>query len=152
MQEEPIDAMAAETLGLLASIGIRKAKPFAPDARMKKILSEAAAVGNATARAISYYPRDVRHHLYPNSGWVNPYISGHEFLDEGVRNLDARTFYYFLALGISPAPSIKMIGAGSQYTVAFGEADDSPFDGGKNLQSALAAEYPGQGFLVFRPL
>jgi hypothetical protein len=56
VQEEPIDAMAAETLGLLASIGIRKGKPFAPDARMKKILSEAAAVGNATARAISYYP------------------------------------------------------------------------------------------------
>src|SRR5882724_9922852 len=31
----------------------REGKPFAPDARMKKILSEAAAVGNATVRALA---------------------------------------------------------------------------------------------------
>jgi hypothetical protein len=37
-----------ETLCLLAAIGIEKGKPFAPDARMQKILTEAAAVGNAT--------------------------------------------------------------------------------------------------------
>jgi hypothetical protein len=34
------------TLGLWASIGIQKGKPFAPDARIKAILTEAAAVGN----------------------------------------------------------------------------------------------------------
>jgi hypothetical protein len=51
VQEEPADATDPETLGLLASIGIEKGKPFAPDARMKKILAEAAAVANATARA-----------------------------------------------------------------------------------------------------
>lgn len=47
VQEEPADALDPETLGLLASIGIKKGKPFAPDTRMKKILTEAAAVGNA---------------------------------------------------------------------------------------------------------
>lgn len=56
VQEEPTEAIDADTLGLLASIGIQKGKPFAPDARMKKILSEAAAVGNATARALSFSP------------------------------------------------------------------------------------------------
>ena len=45
VQEEPSEAIDPETLGLLASIGIEKGKPFAPDARMKKILTEAAAVG-----------------------------------------------------------------------------------------------------------
>jgi hypothetical protein len=114
VQEEPTDAIDAETLGLLASIGIQKGKPFAPDVRMKKILSEAAAVGNATACALSFHPRDPRYHLYPNSSWVNPFISGAHFLDDGARNLDARTFYYFLALGISPAQSLKLVGAGSQ--------------------------------------
>jgi hypothetical protein len=54
VKEEPNDALDTETLGLLASIGIEKGKPFAPDARMKKILTEAAAVGNATARAIVF--------------------------------------------------------------------------------------------------
>ena len=50
VQEEPAEAIDPETLGLLASIGIVKGKPFAPDARMKQILTEAAAVGQATAR------------------------------------------------------------------------------------------------------
>jgi hypothetical protein len=48
VQEEPNEALDPETLGLLAAIGIEKGKPFAPDARMQKILTEAAAVGNAT--------------------------------------------------------------------------------------------------------
>ena len=52
VQEEPNAAMDPETLGLLASIGIEKGKPFKPDARMKKILTEAAAVGAITARAL----------------------------------------------------------------------------------------------------
>ena len=44
-------------LGYFAAIGIQKGKPFAPDARMKKILTEAAAVGDATARAIAFHMR-----------------------------------------------------------------------------------------------
>jgi hypothetical protein len=149
VQEEPVEAMDAETLGLLTSIGIQKGKPFAPDARMKKILIEAAAVGNATARAISYNPRDERYHLYPNSAWVNPFISGHEFLDEGARNLDARTFYYFLALGISPAQSIKMVGAGSQYATAFADATGNPFDGSKTYKVHLPPSIPAKDFWSF---
>jgi hypothetical protein len=34
-------------LGQLAAIGIVKGKPFNPDARMKKILTDAAAVGKS---------------------------------------------------------------------------------------------------------
>ena len=41
-------ALDPETLGLLAAIGIEKGKPFSPNDRMKKILADAAAVGNAT--------------------------------------------------------------------------------------------------------
>ncbi len=146
VQEEPVEAIDCETLGLLASIGIQKGKPFTPDARMKKILIEAAAVGNATARAISYSARDARYHVYPNSGWINPFISGHHFLDEGARNLDARTFYYFLALGISPAQSIKMVGAGSQYTVAFREANGNPLDGSETYKLYLPPNVPAKDF------
>ena len=45
VQYEPNEALNPETLGLLAAIGIEKGKEFAPDARMKKILTEAVAVG-----------------------------------------------------------------------------------------------------------
>ncbi len=42
IQDEPIDAIGPEVRGAIAAIGIVKGKPFAPDARMKKLLSEAA--------------------------------------------------------------------------------------------------------------
>ena len=53
VQHEPDDSLEPEVLGIFASIGIKKGKPFAPDARMKAILTDAAAVGNATSRAMS---------------------------------------------------------------------------------------------------
>ena len=51
VQNEPADWVDPDTVGLYAAIGIRKGQPFAPDARMKKTLTEAVAVGNAYARA-----------------------------------------------------------------------------------------------------
>ena len=47
VQHEPADSYNPELAGQLAAIGIVKGKPFKPDARMKKILTDAAAVGNA---------------------------------------------------------------------------------------------------------
>jgi hypothetical protein len=36
---------------------------------MKKILTDAVAVGNATARAVSYRPRDPQVYFYPGKAW-----------------------------------------------------------------------------------
>jgi hypothetical protein len=66
IQEEPLESVDPEVRGLLASIGIQKGKPFEPDARMKSILTDAAAVGNATARAIEFKTRDKEAYFYPN--------------------------------------------------------------------------------------
>ena len=53
VQEEPTASLDPVTLGYFASVGIEKGKPFAPDARMRAILTEAAAVGDGTARAVA---------------------------------------------------------------------------------------------------
>src|SRR5712691_4246672 len=75
VQEEPNEALDPETLGLLAAIGIEKGKPFAPDARMHKILTEAAVVGNATARTIEFRARDKDAYFYPSeSAWFTPFV------------------------------------------------------------------------------
>ncbi|MCP9899466.1 DUF1254 domain-containing protein [Cyanobium sp. Cruz CV13-4-11] len=49
IQEEPPEGADPTTLGLFASIGIVKVKPFQPDARMRTILSDAAKIGAVTA-------------------------------------------------------------------------------------------------------
>jgi hypothetical protein len=63
VQLEPATSFNPELLGQLAAIGIVKGKPFAPDERMKKILTDAAAVGNAAGRSLNFRAAD-----YP--GWA----------------------------------------------------------------------------------
>jgi hypothetical protein len=147
VQEEPVGGIDPETLGLLASIGIEKGKPFAPDERMKKILTESAAVGQATARAITYRSRLKEAKLFPNSAWERPFVGGsYEFLHNGVRLLDARTFFYFYATGVTPAMAAKNVGVGSQYAVAFVDAKGQPFDGGKTYKLHLPPNIPAKNF------
>ena len=57
VQKEPVGALDPEIMGSLAAIGIVKGKPFNPDARMKKILTDAAAIGTAAARTVDWRPR-----------------------------------------------------------------------------------------------
>jgi len=151
VQEEPAAALNPETLGLLAAIGIEKGKPFAPDARMKRILSEAAAVGNATARALVFRSRIKEAYFYPNSAWCTPFVGGsHEFLSQpGVRNLDARAFFFYYATGITPAMAMKMVGVGAQYAVAFVDSEGRPFDGSRTYKVHLPPGIPAKDFWSF---
>ena len=59
VQQEPADSYNPELAGQLAAIGIVKGKPFNPDARMRKILTDAAAVGNAAGRALNWRPQRI---------------------------------------------------------------------------------------------
>jgi len=54
VQMQPATSYDVELAGQLAAIGIVHGKPFNPDARMKKILSDAAAFGQATGRALNW--------------------------------------------------------------------------------------------------
>ena len=151
VQEEPNDALDPETLGVLASIGIEKGKPFAPDERMKKILTESAAVGNATARAIVFKSRLKDAYFYPESAWCTPFVGGsHEFLAQpGVRNLDARTMMFYYATFITPAMAKKMVGVGSQYAGAFVDSEGKPLDGSKTYRIHLPPNIPAKNFWSF---
>ncbi len=54
IQTEPVESVGRERAGLLAAIGIQKGKPFEPDARMKRILTEAAAIGSGLGQGSDY--------------------------------------------------------------------------------------------------
>ena len=154
VQEEPLEAVDPETRGLLASVGIRKGTPFAPDARMQGILAEAAAVANATARAIVFRTRDPDASFYPSSAWQTGWIGGYDFSPGGVLNLDARARTFYLGEGVTPAMGMKMVGVGSQYALAFRDATGAYLDGAKSYRLHLPAGIPAKDFwsvLVYDP-
>jgi hypothetical protein len=134
----------------LTRVGIMKGKPFAPDERMKKILTDAAAVGNATARSISYRPRDPQVYFYPGKAWSTPFVGGsYLFLGDGTRLLDARTMFFYNATGVTPAMAIQMVGKGSQYAIAFVDADKNYLDGSKTYKLTLPPNVPAAEFWSF---
>jgi len=147
VQEEPAAGSDRTTLGLFASIGIEKGKPFAPDARMKKILADAAAIGAVTARTIVYRMREKDGFIYPDGHWRKPFFGGYRFeVAPGVANLDGAAFFYFLATGVTPAMAEKMVGEGSQYPWTALNADGNPFDGGQTYRLHLPKNIPAKRF------
>jgi hypothetical protein len=117
IDREPVEIIDPETRGLIAAIGIRKGKPFAPDEHTREILTDAVAVGNATARTIFFQTNVPDNFLYEGSYWKRGFFGGdYRFLldgDEGAgeRNLDARTALFYMATLNTPAMTMKMVGA-----------------------------------------
>ena len=165
VQEEPATALDPELMGPIAAIGIVKGKPFKPDARMKKIMTEALALANASSRTLFMSPRDPSWYFYPNSAWFNYlFITGYEFetpipeiTKEGVkpfpptgyRTMDARTNFFYGVTGITPAMAMRLTGIGSQYLFAMVDADKNFFDGGKTYKCTLPKGIPEENFWSF---
>ena len=150
IDREPLAMLEPELRGLFASIGIQKGKPFAPDARMKKILTSAVAIGNATSRAILFQPRLEGSFVYLNSGWTTPFVGGsYEWLKDrgdGGRNQDARTAFFYQATVNTPAMVAKNVGVGSQYAVGITDKDSNYLDGSKNYTLHIPANAPAKDF------
>jgi hypothetical protein len=155
IQEETLESVDSEARGLLASIGIKKGKPFEPDARMKRILTDAAAVGNATARSLLFSARDKEAYYYPNSSWKMFFVGKNEnFSPDGILDPDARSYYYYAGSGNSPSCFKKMVGHLSQYAITEHDATGHYLDGAKSYRLHLPPGIPANNFwslLVYDP-
>jgi hypothetical protein len=165
VQQEPATALDPELMGPVAALGIIKGKPFAPDARMKKIMTEALALANATTRSLFMNPRDPSWFYYPGSAWSNfLFQTGYEFetpipqiTKEGVkpypptgyRTMDARTYFFYGVTGITPAMAMRLPGIGSQYLLTMADADKNYFDGAKTYKCTLPKGIPESNFWSF---
>ena len=162
VQREPATSYDPELMGPIAAIGIVKGKPFAPDARMKKIMTEALALANATSRTLFMSPRDPTWFFYPNSSWFNfLFETGYQFETPiplitpqgvkpfpptGYRTMDARTNFFYGITGITPAMAMRLPGAGSQYLLAMTDANKNYFDGAKTYKVTLPKGIPEANF------
>jgi hypothetical protein len=130
---EPAEAFGKELLGRLASLGIVKGEPFAPDARMQRIFQKAAEEGVAMSRVIAFESRQPEARVYPNRMWESPFIGNSSSFDPaGYYNLEARTTFHFTADGITPAMAMQMPeGKGSRYQTTYKDGDGDYLDGNK---------------------
>ncbi len=75
VQEEADGWLDPELAGQLRAVGIVKGQQFEPDDRLKKILADAVAIGNAYARVNTVYPQDEGSYIYhdEHTEWVMAY-------------------------------------------------------------------------------
>jgi hypothetical protein len=155
IQYEPLEMIDPETRGLFASIGIEKGKEFAPDPRMKKILTDAVAIANAASRSIVWHPRTdgtmkgIR--IYPDtdSAWIMAYLGKNVFFngeDGQTMNSDARVMFHYPYTGVTPAMAISVPGVGSDYGIAFIDSNKKAFDGSRNYKLHIPADVPAKDF------
>ena len=150
IQKEPLSFIGAELRGQAGAIGIIKGKKFNPDKRMKDILVDSVAVGNATSRAILMRPRDKRVYFFEDRQWGTGFIADdYRWLDgTGMRgrNMDARTLFFYMATVNTPAMALKVSGVGSNYGYCVTDKDKNYLDGGKNYSITIPANVPAKDF------
>jgi len=155
IQYEPMDWLDPETRGLFASIGIQKGKKFEPDARMKKLLADGVALGNAASRSIVWFPRYTKNmkeiRIYPdtNSSWIMGFLNHNVFFngkDGETMNTDARVMFYYPYTAVTPAMAKPRAGTGSDYAIAYLDSNKHVFDGSKTYKLSIPANPPVNNF------
>ena len=167
VQNEPATSYDVELAGQLAAIGIVHGKKFSPDDRTKKILSDAAAVGQAVGRSLQW--RFAQAHpewaYYEGSNWGNMLFEGGALFETpppayedgmfkpypptGARTLDSRTAFYYAYTLDSPGMIMRIPGVGSQYLMGFLDSDGNAFDGAKTYKVTLPKDIPARAFWSF---
>ncbi len=164
VQLEPAEALDTELAGQFAAIGIVKDEKFAPDDRLRRILDEAVAVGNAASRTLGMgaSPTEGFRYYEGDTAWWNMlFVGGFEFTNpppeitpegvkpypnQGARRLHSRTSMFYTATAITPAMCMRLTGVGSQYLVANVDSDGQPFDGAKTYRVRLPKDIPAARF------
>jgi hypothetical protein len=155
IQYEAMGLFTPEVRGLFASLGIEKGKPFNPDYRMKAILADGVAIGNAQARSIVWYPRfDLNMagaQIYPDTGsaWNMAYMGRNinfNGKDGATMNTDARVMFHYPYTAVTPAMAAPRLGKGSDYGIAYLDGDKQPFDGSKSYKITLPKDAPVANF------
>jgi len=157
---EPATLADPDALGLLASIGIVKGRPFAPDAKTRTILDRAAKTAYKMSRVVGFEEvvagRSLR--IYPDRRWVNPMADatpehpagpfdlGWHRVAGGHLDLDARIWFFTNYYSVSPGMLSQTPGRGAKYMIAFVDDHGENLSGGRRYRLRLPRDIPAANF------
>jgi hypothetical protein len=150
IQREPVSLIEPELRGMMASIGLQKGKKFDPDARMKKLLTDAMKIGNASARSMFFNNRMPDAYKWKGKQWKAAFVGGdYKWLIDGGKggiNLEARSYFFYMATVNTPAMVLKFVGKGSQYAAVDKDSKARYLYGDKNYKLNIPANVPAKDF------
>jgi hypothetical protein len=134
---------------------------------MRKILTDAAAIGNGAGRTLNWRPKESLgwSYLLPGfnvdqyvvAGWLQfrdatPLVTKEgikPFPSTGARTLDSLAAFYYAYTMDSPGMIMRLPGVGSQYLIGFMDANKDYFDGAKTYKVTLPPNVPVKNFWSF---
>jgi hypothetical protein len=146
INHEPVEERDRFFHAMMKPLGVEKGRPFNPDARQKKILTDAAEVGFLMAQTISMAPRFDNASSYPDTHWEWVITLNPNQETEYYSQLDERTDYTFEAITMAEGMVKALVGAGSQYMSAAKDSTGAWLDGGKAYKLHVPANVPVKEF------
>ncbi len=146
IEREPADERDRFFYEMLKPLGIEKGKPFDPDARQAAILSEAAIVGEAMAKANTFERRFVGMLYRPDSHWHYALQLDPDDPDEFWNLLDQRTAWFYEAVTASPSMAPNKPGSSSAYLGAYKDKSGDWLDGGRDYRLHVPPDAPAELF------
>jgi len=146
--DEYADPQDMEMRGMLAALGIIKGKPFAPDARTRSLLDEAAKTASKVGMAVSYEPQTVVPNgtWYSDRRWLNVFPGNANFTADTFNYIDPRTGFFTNAYSASPGMAVNMENVGAKYPATFVDANGDFLHGQDSYRLQLPAGVPAALF------
>jgi hypothetical protein len=146
LNQEPIQPRDRVMMGMLKPLGIERGKPFEPIARQKKLLEEAALVGEAMAKSITFAKRFDGALYRPDTQWTYGFLGNPERKSEFYTQIDKRTALFYAGTGASKGMMIKMPGVGQAYVMATMDKNGNWLDGANTYKLHVPAVVPAKLF------
>jgi hypothetical protein len=142
IQSEPIEPRDIFFHAMLRPLGLEKGKPFKPDARQTRILTEAALVGEAMAKANSAERRFAGVKYRTDAHWDFALQLDADDPNAFWNLLDERASWFYEAVGAGAAMAPKRPGPSSAYLSAYKDKTGEWLDGGTSYRLRVPSNAP----------
>ena len=132
-------------MAMLKRVGIEKGKPFKPDPRQKKLLEEAALVGEAMAKANDLAKRSTKPY-WKGANWKIALGLDPTQRQKNYDQLDERAEWMYEAVTTSAGMVTTKPGVGSIYLASYVDKDENWLEGGKSYTLHVPANPPAKQF------
>lgn len=144
---EPVAERDRFFMAMLKPLGIEKGEPFEPDERQTQILTDAALVGEAMAKANDFFnPRLDQSHYADGSNWEIATTSPVDQRWDNYDALDGRAAWFYEAVTNDTAMQSTEPGFGQIYLGSYRDSDGDWLDGGTNYALNVPPDVPAAEF------
>ena len=146
IEHEPVEDRDRFFVAMLRPLGIEKGKPFKPDERQTKLLTEAAFVGEAMAQANDFDKRFAGARYRPDAHWDYVIMADPAQDLADYSQLDERAAYFYEAICLTNAMISRVPGVGQAYLGAHRDNEGHAFDGGQSYRLHVPPDPPAKQF------